>query len=201
MDFLNDGKIWLGIFFIIPGFVSQQVFDLVLARDRRRWGDEIVAVFAYSVANLVIWHSLIAKLVTTGDISTTARILGLALCVFVSPAVLGWVFAQILKSTWLNEWIRSPYATAWDFRFSTLEEAWVICHLRDGRAIGGFMSSRSFTSSHPYAKDLYIEQVWKLDERYSFVEAVKGSGGMLVSMSDCTLVEFIENENKGASRQ
>jgi hypothetical protein len=56
------------------------------------------------------------------------------------------------------------------------------------------MSHRSYASSHPYAKDLYIEEVWKLDERYSFTERVRNSDGMLVSMSDCTLVEFIGNK-------
>ena len=52
----------------------------------------------------------------------------------------------------------------WDYVFSRRQAYWVIVHLRDGRKIGGRFDRKSFASSYPADEQIYIEEVWRLDE-------------------------------------
>lgn len=111
---------------------------------------------------------------------------------FVSPILLG--IGTNLFRRWrkLRKWIPHPTPTAWDFFFRQSHECWVRCYLKNGDKIGGLFSAGSFAGLHPHPRDLYIREVWTLTEKGRFVGRVAGTMGALVSMDECTFVEFSE---------
>ena len=55
--------------------------------------------------------------------------------------------------------------TAWDYQFGRMREAhWVLVRLKDGGSVAGFFGTRSFASSDPEERDIFIEQVYRIDE-------------------------------------
>jgi hypothetical protein len=68
----------------------------------------------------------------------------------------------------------------WDFAFGQHEPFWVVVHLRDLRRIGGRFAGNSFALSSPSEPQIYLEEVWKVDERGRLVEPVERSRGVVI---------------------
>ena len=49
----------------------------------------------------------------------------------------------------------------------------MIIHLKDGRRIGGRFDENSSASSFPAKEQIYIEEVWELDESGKFINRLK----------------------------
>ena len=71
---------------------------------------------------------------------------------------------------------------------------WVLCHLKDGRMVGGIYSRNSSTSSYPHPQDLYIEQMWRTDKDGRFTEPVPHTRGLLVRAEECWFIELFRPE-------
>lgn len=52
---------------------------------------------------------------------------------------------------------------------------------------------KSSASSHPAEEQIYLEQVWKLDEKGKFLEPVTGSKGIIILNSEIAAVEFYDH--------
>jgi hypothetical protein len=83
-----------------------------------------------------------------------------------------------------------PIAKPWDYIFSQGETHWVILHLKDGRRIGGKYGTQSFASSYPAEEQIYIEELWRLDENGKFQHKIEGSKGLIISHKDFEAIEF-----------
>lgn len=88
--------------------------------------------------------------------------------------------------------IRHPMPKAWDYFFGILrKECFVLIRLKNGRLLGGVLSTSSFASSYPSDEDLYLEQVWRTTDDGAFVEPIPDTRGALVSRSECDYIQFI----------
>jgi hypothetical protein len=65
-------------------------------------------------------------------------------------------------------------------------------HRKEGTDLGGYFGERSFATSSPEGQEIYVEEVWRLDEDGRFIEPVEESQGAIVHSEDCTLIEFFE---------
>jgi hypothetical protein len=79
---------------------------------------------------------------------------------------------------------------AWDYRFSQFEETLVTVTLKDGSRVSGWCGPRSFAGSDPQCRDLYIEQVYDVDEAGTWHLKTDGKG-IYISAGDIRLIEFI----------
>jgi hypothetical protein len=86
--------------------------------------------------------------------------------------------------------------TAWDFLFSQRSAFWVLFHLRNGQRIGGFFGRESYASSYPIDAEIYVENVWRVDENGRFAENVEGNAGMIIRYADCHMMEFYRAEGR-----
>ncbi len=66
-------------------------------------------------------------------------------------------------------------------------------HLKDGRRIGGRFDNNSFASSFPNKEQIYIEEVWELDEAGHFQKPVERSGGIIVAEENILALEFFKS--------
>ena len=68
----------------------------------------------------------------------------------------------------------------------------MIIHLKDGRRIGGRFDENSSASSFPAKEQIYIEEVWELDENGKFIEPIKRSAGIIVLSNEILSVELFK---------
>jgi len=129
-----------------------------------------------------------------------SRNLQLAMQVFVVIATflvapLIWpIFLRLsIKIPFVAKHVRHPMPKAWDYFFGDVRmECFVLARLKNGRLLGGVMSTQSFASSYPSDEDLYLEQVWQTTSDGAFVKPIPDSGGALVSRSECEYIQFIK---------
>ncbi len=114
--------------------------------------------------------------------------------VFAGPAIFGLILGlnaqkelgrKLLKRIGLNPVHVMP--TAWDWKFGGMKEAWVLAVLKDGTKFGGFCGAKSFMSSDPKERDLYIEQVYEIDENNVWHAR---ENGVLIAAGEIRTIEF-----------
>ena len=70
----------------------------------------------------------------------------------------------------------------------------MLIHLKNEKLIGGLYYSKSFASSYPEKQDLYIEEVWKINDNGEFQERIKGTKGILINYEIIEYIEFFTME-------
>ncbi|MGE5437711.1 MAG: DUF6338 family protein [Syntrophothermus sp.] len=73
----------------------------------------------------------------------------------------------------MSRFIVHPIGKPWDFIFQNKEDYWIIVNLKNGLKIGGKYDSKSFSSSFPYKEQIYIEEVWTLDDQNQFDKPIE----------------------------
>lgn len=89
--------------------------------------------------------------------------------------------------------IRAPHQAApcpWDHAFGRVREGWVRVQFADGRWLGGWYGARSFASSHPDPRELFVEEAWVVDEDGAFTGRVHAPGGIVIACTDAIAVDF-----------
>jgi len=108
----------------------------------------------------------------------------------IMPAVWPFVWSGIRGKKFVSRHLLHPNEGAWDFVFQQRIRYWMIVHMKDGRRIGGLFGYNSFASSAPANPQIYIEQVWKLDEDGVFESSVDESAGILILEEEMLAVEL-----------
>jgi len=52
--------------------------------------------------------------------------------------------------------------------------------------------TNSFASSYPAEEQIYIEEVWDLDEKGKFIKPIERSKGIIISEKEISSVEFFK---------
>jgi hypothetical protein len=90
-----------------------------------------------------------------------------------------------------------PIPSAWDWKFGSLSPSWVIVTLKNDHKIYGFLGNKSFISSDPKERDVYIEQVWTVDRKNRWTRNEQWS--VLIPHGEIRVVEFMP-EIEGGSK-
>lgn len=191
MSIFNISNLVLFLIFFIPGFVSIKVHDLLIASDSRDFSKSVLEVIAYSAINLALLSGLIWAIFYYRFYENYPIIFAILvfLILFAFPAILPLIYVKIINQTWLAKYIVHPIKRPWDWVFSKKESYWIIVTLKDGRKIGGIFSDKSYASSFPLPEQIYLEEIWKLDNKGRFVEPIKGSKGVII-LNDISTLEF-----------
>jgi Family of unknown function (DUF6338) len=120
--------------------------------------------------------------------------LGWISLVFVIPALLGvWSGHWAHKHT-IYTFLRSKgidvvheIPTAWEFKFSTIGPTWIVVTLKNGGSFGAEYGGRSFSSTSPDERDIYLEETYCIDEAGNWS---KRGFGMWVAASEISTIEF-----------
>jgi hypothetical protein len=94
-----------------------------------------------------------------------------------------------------------PVPTGWDYAFNQRRPRWVIAHYKDGRKVGGWFGEQSFASAWPETGDIYLEQLWHLDDNGAFLKASDRSDGAVIRGGDLVIVEFFTEEEEDGRRE
>ncbi len=196
MDIFSIDKLLLFIIFFVPGFVSIKVYDLFIANEPRDFSRSLFEAIAYSAINFALLGWLIWT-IHVNEVYFRHPIVFAVLSIFilfVAPILWPILYLWLLKWKWLSNYIIGPVKRPWDWFFNQKLPVWVIVTLVDGRKIGGVYADKSYASSYPLPEQIYLEQIWTLDEKGRFVEVIKGSKGVIILNKDMSTIEFFTDE-------
>jgi len=192
MDIWEINKLALFLLFFIPGFISIKVYDLFIASERRDFSKSLFEVMGYSAINFAALSWLIALIHSDNYYSAHKVIyfLFLLIIIFIAPII--WPFIFLKLSSWppISKRIVHPIRKPWDYVFGKKQSYWVIVHLLNGKKIGGTYDKNSFTSSYPADEQIYLEQVWHLDNKGAFLKPVERSSGIIILGKEISSVEL-----------
>lgn len=119
--------------------------------------------------------------------------------IFVVPLALGLLLGFLSRLHWVDRclaWIGFSYVqrlpSAWDYVAGLNEGFYVRVHLRDSdRIVGGVYGTSSFASDERDAVDLYLEELWVLDEDGEFIAPVPTTRGAWIPRESAEFIEFL----------
>jgi len=123
-----------------------------------------------------------------------AYIFSIFFILFIMPLLWPLILLKVSSLNCISKHIIHPIKKPWDFIFGKKEAFWIIVTLKNGTKIGGKYDSKSFASSFPAEEQIYLEEVWRLDESGKFVNAISGSKGILISGGNILAIEFLREE-------
>jgi hypothetical protein len=116
--------------------------------------------------------------------------------VFFGPVLLGFVLGFEAKKGFLRMFLRytglNPVhviPSAWDWKFGNMPPQWLRVTLKNGKSYAGFVShSGSFMSTDPTERDIYIDQVYEIDDQEQWTpEPLKS---VLIVAGEISTIEF-----------
>jgi hypothetical protein len=193
---------------IIPGFVYQ--IALTSRRgptpEERVLGVRILRALAMSAVLAIIYLAVLGSTIidqathplatiTSHPVRTAASLFVL---IFLIPWALAWLkhFAQtvwVYRSKFRAR-LRTydPTPTAWDFAFDHADAGFVRALTKDGHWLGGYFGAKSFATSHPEAREIFIEQAYAIDNDGKFNGPVEGPAQLWIDCTEAQLVQFVK---------
>ena len=182
---------------VIPGFIivfvrSQLVSGRILPYP--------AGFLLYLTVSTIYWTVLflIADVLIVNGIwwegSTLGTLRWLVFLVLI-PVFVGAVTGAVSNRTLLYKTLKKirlnpihPTPSAWDWTFSDLNEQYILVKLKNGSMFGGFLGADSFISSDPDERDLYIEEIFEIDEENNWVT---NCHGVYLTGRDISSIEFL----------
>ena len=201
MDIWSLDKLLLFLAFFVPGFVSIKIYRLMIPSARVDWSANIVEAVAFGMLNFAVWSWLIVY-IHRGNFYAEHMawyVLSWIGIVVLAPAIWPIIFVKLARWRPIARYIISPIPRAWDYVFGLREPFWVLVNLENGTRVGGRFGEASFASAFPAEEQIYIEQVWALDENGAFQRPIERSRGIVILGKDISSVEFfaVVEENHG----
>ncbi len=88
--------------------------------------------------------------------------------------------------------------SAWDFKFSHFSECLMTITLKDGSRISGWCGTGAFIGSEPESRDIYLEQIYDVDEEGNWILRTPGKS-IYITGGEVRLIEFIPSSAGGSS--
>lgn len=183
--------------FTMPGIIVLYIRVQFLAGRLPKIGDGLVAYLVVSV----LYHALLFPIARPLYGVNVDDLLGGVLWflyILVGPAFAGLLLGLNVRLGWLKSVLgrfklHTVHAidSAWDWRFSNCEDCFVTVVLKDETKWRGYIGSRSFMSSIPTERDIFIEKVYTLDEDETWTPR---ESGVWIAHGEIQSIEFWPNE-------
>lgn len=192
MGALTFNNIILLTIFFVPGFVCLKFYRLLIAEIRTDFSKDLYEAIGFSFLNALLFsyplyliHS--QKLIENHPFWYYTVIFCI---VIIAPIVYALFFYVFSKQKWFSRLLVNPTKSAWDSFFSKRESYYVIITLKNGRRIGGKYGLKSFSSTYPHPKEIYLEEVWKLNDKNGFDEKIAQTEGVIITENEISTIEF-----------
>lgn len=194
MDIWRIDRLLLFLIFFIPGFISVKVYGLLVPSERTDFSKSLFETIGYSALNFAALSWLII-LIHSADFYLQHPLwyfTFLLLIMFLAPILWPILFLRLCSWSPLAKHVTHPIPKPWDYVFGKREPFWIILHLKDGRKVGGRFDGNSFASSYPAEEQIYLEELWELDDKGRFIKPIERSKGIIISGSQLSSVEFFQ---------
>lgn len=189
--------------YLVPGLIIIYVRAQFLTGRLLPHKDAILSYFTLSVIYLAIVQAITSLI--TGSWSPLFQQTPYWLPIMLGGSAVFGVLIGLNASYGSTRWLLAklgvyvPHAitTAWDWRFSRFTECLVTITLKDGSRVYGWCGAGSFIGSDPQNRDLYIAQVYDVDDNGTWTLKTLGKG-IYIAAGEVRLIEFIP-ANAGVS--
>lgn len=198
MEIWEIDKIYVFIAFVIPGFISLKVYELINPSSLKDSSAQIVDAVTYSCINYAILLLPITA-VETSTIKRTSPLLYAVfymLVLFVAPIVWEIIWQWLRKLDLFQKNAPHPIQKPWDWVFGKRKSYWVKVTLKDGTKLAGPYASESFASSSPAEEQIYLEESWVLNGEGGFEKPKNRSAGVIVMSSEIAYLELMDYEGE-----
>ena len=186
----NENIVYLLLLFM-PGFLFIKINNLLIASNdndfSKKWYDAIAYGVIFSGVTYTAYLMLGAYLP-----AYIFPIIGMV----IAPSIMPFIFKKIRSKHFFHKYILRPEVSAWDYIFSSRRSYWIILHLKNGSNIAGVYSVKSFTSAFPHKQDIYLEELWQLDDNQKFLTKIPRSAGLWISADEISSIEFFDYEEE-----
>ena len=192
MDIWSPNRLILFLAFVIPGFVSLKAYELLFPSMPKDSSKRLIDAIVYSCINYALLFWPIYE-VETSQLRSSHPSVYFAFyffALFIVPVVLVVLLRVVRTNRFLQRWVAHPTPRPWDYVFSQCKSFWVIVTLKDGRTVAGRYHTASFASSAPSPEELYLEEVWLLNQDGGFERARIDSAGIIILAPNIVTVEF-----------
>jgi len=199
MDIWKIDKLLLFIGFVIPGFVSLKIYELLLPSSKHESAKQLIDAVAYSCVNyaLLLWPIYEVETRQIRSAHPSAYIAFYVFVMLVAPA--GWAcLFKKLRATQCFQWaLPHPTQKPWDYVFGQRKPYWIIVTLKDGKQIAGRYDTASFASSAPAPEQLYLEKAWVMNREGGFERERVDTAGIILLAPDIATVELFNIKEGG----
>lgn len=192
MDFLTFDKILLLAIFFVPGFIYLKSYRLFIAEVNTDFSKDLYEAIGFSFLNAIIFSYPLYVIHKSNLVMETPLLyfLILGLIIIAAPILWAYIYYLVSQKKWFSKFMISPTKSAWDSFFSKRESYYCIVTLKNGRKIGGKYGLRSFSSTYPNPKDIYLEELWKLNKKGGFKNKIDQTEGILITDNEIETIEF-----------
>lgn len=185
------------LLFVVPGFVHQGVLihrrgrvtaDLDLSNRVLR---AIATSTLFGLVYLgVVGRPLLEAAEGHGPLLEHPRIGALVAIAggFALPAVAALIQAHVLHG---DQSTHDPTPSAWDYAFKDLEPSYIRVRMHDGTWCAGWFGSRSYATSFPDRRQLFVETEHHVDPDGIIGVEIESSVGTVIDCEDAWLIEVL----------
>lgn len=195
--------------FIIPGSIVISITRRVIPKKENEYNTKVLEYFIYSFLNFFMWSILIYNIYSNIELWKEHYVLlwlTLFMIIFLSPLAIALIVIQIAQKDiirkiciYFNLTSVDTDPSAWDFKFKNISSEWVIVTLKNDKIISGFLGSLSYISQNEKERDIYISEVFEIDENNKWTRK-KNTDGILIKAEEIKYIEFfkegVKNEEK-----
>ena len=148
MDIWNLNSLALFIMFVIPGFISIKIYELIVPTCHRSSAHLVVDAIAYSCVNYAILAWPIVQLEST-DIRITHLnwyAFSWMVILFIAPVMWAFFWKWLRIMEFFQKNMPHPTERPWDYVFFQRQSYWVKATLKNGMKVGGLYGENSFAS-------------------------------------------------------
>lgn len=186
LNVLNDNTFQLIILFIVPGFISLKIWGIINPSQKILISESLIEAITFSSFNYIVTILWLYPFLVDTSYYKFYELIVLLLLPVIWPILLNF----LLKIKVFNKINISLTPKSWDYFFAKNECCFMLVHLNNGRMIGGLYGTDSFASSYPEKEDVYLQEIWKIDDEGKFIEKIADSKGVLINHDVIEYIEF-----------
>lgn len=184
-------------FFILPGYIMNEIIEALIPVKVHTEGIKTIKFLGYSVFNFTIWSWLFVLIYKNLSSTSVSYYVLLIMFTVITSTLSGIAIGLLRKFELIRKlFIRfrvqmvHPIPNAWEYKFSKIEEPrWLIITLGSGKCIYGYYGIKSLASSDMNNRDIYLEEIYELDENKNWTK-VDRTDGIWINESEIKLIEY-----------
>ncbi|MDP1728457.1 MAG: DUF6338 family protein [Bacteroidota bacterium] len=192
MELFNLENIGLFICFFLPGFIAVKTFHLLVPTDRIDVTNSVLEIIGFSCLNLFLFSWIILINIHFGWIYmyNFYFIISVFVVLFIGPILLAYSYFKISRSKYFSKIAIDKSGTPWDNFFELRKNCFVVVTYNNNTQVGGYYGTLSRASVYPKPHQLYLEQVWILGEKNSFIKRKSQTFGCILNLTEVKIIEF-----------
>jgi hypothetical protein len=175
--------------------VRLKIWGLIQPSQRISFADSLYEAFFFGCINyfaVVIWLPGVLT-----NLNQFLSIPSYIISLLIVPILLPLLWRKILNSNLFKGKIINLTPKGWDYFFGKGVPCLMLIHLKNGQLIGGLYDNNSLASSYPENEDIYLQEIWELDDTGKFKKPIDNTLGLLINYESVDYIELFKFTEQG----